>query len=110
MMNHASVSTTQNQYSIPNYGTTNSNAKALGRAKRRRQPRRPLQSIKPGDLKSLLDAVTNPRDRALLLILIESGLRVGEITRLDRSTIQMGINTSADGSEVSLGKGEVVVS
>jgi site-specific recombinase XerD len=42
--------------------------------------------------------------------LIESGLRVGEITRLDRSTIQVVINTSADGSEVSLGKGEVVVS
>jgi transposase len=47
-----------------------------------------------------LHAITNPRDGALLLILIESGLRVGEITRLDRSTIRQVTSTSADGSEV----------
>ena len=109
-MDHTTSSTTTNEYRLPNSGTTNSNAKALGRAKKRRQPRRSPQSIKPEDLKSLLDAVTNPRNRALLLILIESGLRMGEIARLDRSTIRVVTSTSADGSEVRLGTGEILLS
>jgi site-specific recombinase XerC len=46
----------------------------------------------------------------LLLILIESGLRVGEITRLDRNTFRMVASTSEDNSKVTLGTGEVLLS
>jgi site-specific recombinase XerC len=107
-MNHTTSSTTRNEYGSPDPGTTNRNAKAVGRANKRRQPSR--QSIKPEDLKSLLDAITNSRDKALLLILVESGLRIGEITRLDRSAIRVVASTSADGPEISLGTGTVLLS
>jgi site-specific recombinase XerC len=115
-MNRPTSSTTGKEHNFPNPGTTIRKARVLvreiGTALRRPEKRRRCvpQSIKPEDLRSLLHAITNPREGALLLILIESGLRVGEISRLDRSTIRQGTSTLADGSEVRLGTGEVLLS
>lgn len=67
-------------------GTLTSNPAATIRSPK--QPRRLPRHLRPGEIESLLDAAAGDkplerRDRALLELLYASGLRVGELTRLD---------------------------
>ena len=41
------------------------------------------RAIAPGDVRKLLGAVKDIRDRALILILLRTGMRIGEVLRLD---------------------------
>jgi integrase/recombinase XerD len=40
------------------------------------------RAIAPGDVRGLLGAIKDPRDRALILVLLRTGMRIGEVLRL----------------------------
>ena len=40
------------------------------------------RAIAPGDVRKLLGALKEPRDRALILVLLRTGMRIGEVLRL----------------------------
>lgn len=61
------------------------------------------------EIDKLLDAISSPRDRVLLILYLATGLRLSEMAQLDRSTIVIEQHTGKGNSEfVVLGKGEVV--
>ena len=58
-------------------------------------------------LASLLDGITDLRDRALVLLFVYSGLRLSEMRSLDRTTIEVKRELLPDGSYKYLGVGKV---
>jgi site-specific recombinase XerD len=76
--------------------------------------RRPkVRNEKPRDiddtvLAKLIDGVTDVRDKAILLLFLYSGLRLGELRQLDKTTIVLRRRKMPDGSLQYFGSGEVV--
>jgi site-specific recombinase XerD len=58
----------------------------------------------------LANGITSLRDRALILVLAESGLRLGEIARLDRSSIASKSHVLPDGAVRIIGSGQAIES
>jgi site-specific recombinase XerC len=52
-----------------------------------RRGRRLPRDARDGDVDKLLTVITAPRDRAMVLIMLRSGLRVGEVQRLARNDL-----------------------
>ena len=72
----------------------------------KRQPRPTVQHLDEAEIQALLDAPdldtrTGRRDRAILLLLVQTGLRVGELIGLDRGSIRL----DGQASVVCRGKG-----
>lgn len=61
----------------------------------KRQPRMHVKPVKAEVLDTLANSVTDGRDRAIILMLIDSGLRASELVRLDREMISL--DTTASG-------------
>jgi site-specific recombinase XerC len=59
-------------------------------------------------LATLVDGITDERDRAIVLILLYSGLRLGELRQLDKTSITVRRRQMPDGSVQYFGSGEVV--
>ncbi|MCG7849067.1 MAG: site-specific integrase [ANME-2 cluster archaeon] len=49
----------------------------------------PEDILKPGEVKTLIEAADNIRDRAIIALLYESGCRLGEITALKQKDVKM---------------------
>jgi site-specific recombinase XerD len=75
------------------------------------RPRLPRGVAKPIDrpiLKKIIDAAGNQRDRALLMLFANSGLRLAEVASLSRDDVSVEQVEQADGSIRTLGVGTVV--
>lgn len=59
-------------------------------------------------LDSLLEGITNERDRILFSLFLATGLRVSEMHQLNRDSIKIEVTTNAAGEEQILGVGEVI--
>ena len=68
-------------------------------------PSTPL--VSPEDYTALVDGVTDLRDRAILMVLMESGLRATELVLLDRDTITIRTRKLSDGSVDTIATGTV---
>ena len=67
----------------------------IGMLPGKRRPRPTVQHLDGAEIQALLDAPdlhtrTGRRDRAILLLLVRTGLRVGELTGLDRGSVRPG--------------------
>jgi site-specific recombinase XerD len=51
----------------------------LARRIRLRKPEALPRAIEPDDVKQLLSAIDNPRDRAMIMVLLRTGMRIGEL-------------------------------
>jgi len=51
----------------------------LARRIRLRKPEALPRAIDPDDVKQLLSAIDNPRDRAMIMVLLRTGMRIGEL-------------------------------
>src|SRR5262245_46126940 len=51
--------------------------------------RKILPAFIPDDVKRLLDKCRSPREKAIILVLLDSGVRAGELCRLDVSDVDM---------------------
>jgi site-specific recombinase XerD len=79
--------------------------------KRMRRPRVQNAIPRAADdnvLATLVDGITDSRDRALVLLLIYSGLRISEVRQLDKTSITIRRRKLPDGSTEYLGQGEVL--
>jgi site-specific recombinase XerD len=56
---------------------------------------------------ALVDGVSDLRDKAIILVLMESGLRASELVLLDRDMITIGTHTLPDGSVETIATGSV---
>jgi integrase/recombinase XerD len=72
-----------------------------GRAKRR-QPRQltRVKPVEPEVLAALTDGITDRRDRAIILMLIDSGLRASELVQLDRRSVSLNDEDSGASGQV----------
>ncbi|WP_353073080.1 tyrosine-type recombinase/integrase [Tunturiibacter gelidoferens] len=59
-------------------------------------------------LATLVDGITDLRDRAVVLLFLYSGLRLSELRQLDKTTITLTSQQMPDGSSQYLGIGEVL--
>ena len=50
---------------------------------------RALKAVQLRDLEKAIDALASPRDRAILQVLLRTGLRIGEVAALDRGDVQI---------------------
>ena len=55
----------------------------------------------------MVNGIDDLRDKAIILVLMESGLRATELVLLDRDMISIKIHTHADGSTVAIATGSV---
>jgi integrase len=69
----------------------------------RRAPLQPIRPLSDGEVDRLLAACQVPRERALVLVLLETGIRIGELLRLRPVDIDL-----AEGTLYVLGKGQKV--
>ena len=51
----------------------------LARRIRLRKPETLPRAIDPEDVKALLSVINNPRDRAMVMVLLRTGMRIGEL-------------------------------
>jgi site-specific recombinase XerD len=51
----------------------------LARRIRLRKPETLPRAIDPDDVKALLSVIHNPRDRAMVMVLLRTGMRIGEL-------------------------------
>jgi site-specific recombinase XerD len=71
---------------------------------RNEQPR----AVSEADLVTLLDGITDLRDKALVLLFLYSGLRLSELQQLNKDSITIRRRGTPDGSIQFYGTGEVV--
>jgi integrase/recombinase XerD len=73
-----------------------------GRAGRRRQPRQltRVKPVEPEVLAALTDGIPDRRDRAIILMLIDSGLRGSELVQLDRGSVSLNDGDSGASGQV----------
>jgi integrase/recombinase XerD len=78
----------------------------LRRRIRLRLPQRLPRAIEPGDVKRLLDAVASTRDRAMVLVLLRTGMRIGEVleTRVGDVNLQERTITIPEGEKNRQGR------
>jgi site-specific recombinase XerD len=70
----------------------------------RKQPPRP-KPLSESDISILTGGVANPRDAAILALLLDSGLRVSELCSLNRDSISVHrLNSDPTGSVVGVGR------
>jgi len=63
--------------------------------------------VSEADYAALVNGITDRRDKAIILILMESGLRANELAQLDREMIRRETQTLSDGSVRTVGIGSV---
>jgi site-specific recombinase XerD len=66
------------------------------------------QAIEDSQLDRLLGSITSPRDYALIMLFLSSGLRLSELHQLNRDSIAVGKKPQADGSVRVIGSGSVL--
>lgn len=71
---------------------------------RNEQPR----AVNESDLASLIDGITELRDKALVLLFLYSGLRLSELQQLNKDSITLRRRSMPDGSRQYFGIGEVL--
>jgi integrase/recombinase XerD len=78
----------------------------LRRRIRLRLPQRLPRAIEPGDVKRLHDAVASTRDRAMVLVLLRTGMRIGEVleTRVGDVNLQERTITIPEGEKNRQGR------
>jgi integrase/recombinase XerD len=78
----------------------------LRRRIRLRLPQRLPRAIEPPDVKRLLDAVASTRDRAMVLVLLRTGMRIGEVleTRVSDVNLQERTITIPEGEKNRQGR------
>lgn len=78
----------------------------LRRRIRLRLPQRLPRAIEPSDVKRLLNAVTSTRDRAMVLVLLRTGMRIGEVleTRVSDVNLQERTITIPEGEKNRQGR------
>jgi integrase/recombinase XerD len=78
----------------------------LRRRIRLRLPQRLPRAIEPTDVKRLLDAVASPRDKAMVLVLLRTGMRIGEVleTRVSDVNLQERTITIPEGEKNRQGR------
>jgi site-specific recombinase XerC len=69
-----------------------------------------ITTITDDVLAALVTGTPSLRDRALILVLAESGLRLGEIAELDRTSIASKSHALTDGTVRIIGRGQVIES
>jgi len=69
-----------------------------------------INTIADDVLGALATGTPSLRDRALILVLAESGLRLGEIAELDRTSIALESHVLSDGTVQIIGRGRVIES
>jgi site-specific recombinase XerD len=67
-----------------------------------------IRDIDDGMLDTLVDGITEVRDKAIVLLFLYSGLRLDELRRLDKTSITLRVAKMPDGSSQRFGSGEVV--
>ena len=66
------------------------------------------RAIDENRLSALIEGISVPRDRSILLLLLYSGLRLAELQRLDVDTIRIVERQLPNGSVATVGEGEVL--
>jgi site-specific recombinase XerC len=66
------------------------------------------RAVEDNALATLVDGVTNIRDKAIILLFVYSGLRLAELCQLNKDTIKSRKRTAPDGAVQFFGSGEVV--
>jgi integrase/recombinase XerD len=81
-------------------------AQVLRRRVRLRLPQRLPRAIEPPDVKRLLNAVASTRDRAMVLVLLRTGMRIGEVleTRVSDVNLQERTITIPEGEKNRQGR------
>lgn len=59
-------------------------------------------------LTTLMEGISNARDKAIILLFVYSGLRLSELAQLDKASIRMRRRVNPDGAVLYFGYGEVV--
>jgi integrase len=57
-------------------------------------------------LAKLVAGIASPRDKALTLLMIDTGLRVREVVQLDRNSVELGNGQDSGGSGLNSGAGK----
>lgn len=66
------------------------------------------RAIDEGKLQILLDGISDPRDKAILMLFLYSGLRLNEVYQLNVDSIRVHSRQLPTGESVVIGEGEVV--
>jgi site-specific recombinase XerD len=66
------------------------------------------RSIDDSVLATLIEGITDVRDKAVVLLFLYSGLRLSELGQLDKTTISLRRQKLSDGSSQYFGAGEVI--
>lgn len=69
---------------------------------------KPVLTVSDDVLAALVNGITSLRDKALILVLAESGLRLGEVAGLDRTSIASKSHVLPDGTVRIIGRGQAV--
>jgi integrase len=69
-----------------------------------------ITAIADDVLAALVAGITSLRDRTIILVLAESGLRLGELAMLDRNSITTKSHGLADGKVRMIGRGQAIES
>ncbi len=101
----ASISSFYEWLRLQRNGKLHNPVKAIGRPRLRRGS---PQAIDEAQLQTLLAQVSDLRDRAIIALLVGSGLRLSELFQLNRDTITVEQKQLADGQVRVLGIGTVI--
>jgi site-specific recombinase XerD len=66
------------------------------------------RAVEDDVLTTLVDGITDVRDKAIVLLLIHTGLRLAELCQLNKNTITSYARQSPDGRKEYFGRGEVI--
>jgi len=66
------------------------------------------RAVDEGHLQTLIDGITDPRDKAILLLFLYSGLRLSELYQLNVDTIRVHRRQLPTGQTITIGEGEVL--
>ncbi|MGA7459197.1 MAG: tyrosine-type recombinase/integrase [Candidatus Korobacteraceae bacterium] len=66
------------------------------------------RAVEEATLHALLGGITGPRDKAIILVFLYTGLRLSELQQLDVDTITVREQRTPAGEVITLGEGEVI--
>lgn len=66
------------------------------------------RAVEEDVLSTLINGITDPRDKAIILLFLYSGLRLSELRQLNTNTISVRRRTLPNGSVEDIGVGEVI--
>jgi site-specific recombinase XerC len=83
-------------------------ANPVARVKRPKVNNEAFRAVEDNALATLVDGITDVRDKAIVLLFIYSGLRLAELCQLNKDTIVSRKRRTPDGQEQYFGTGEVM--